>query len=152
MRQWDLISPMANCDRSCGGSAAFMGFQQAWAGQRTVDARLHTMPRLTAELWVQAYIHRLRLADIPAFVVSRGDATAGAVIVKQNQLDGTSKAFQRSVDILTGGRIWVVLAEGADEEVDAAIALQRDFDPDLWVIEVEDRKGRHLLDEPGLDA
>ncbi|MEM1372062.1 MAG: DUF1491 family protein, partial [Pseudomonadota bacterium] len=27
---------------------------------------------------------------------------------------------------------------------------QRSFDPDLWVIEVEDRNGRHLLDEPGL--
>ena len=108
------------------------------------------MPRLTAEFWVRAYINRLRLADIPAFVVARGDATAGAVIVKQNPLDGTSKAFQRSLDIPTGGRIWVVLAEGGDEDVEAAIARQRGFDPDLWVVEVEDREGRHLLDEPGL--
>ena len=39
-------------------------------------------PRLTAEFWVQAYLARLRLADIPAFVAARGDATAGAVAVK----------------------------------------------------------------------
>ncbi|MFV2038579.1 MAG: DUF1491 family protein, partial [Paracoccaceae bacterium] len=42
------------------------------------------------------------------------------------------------------------LAEGEEAEVDAALARQHGFDPDLWVLEVEDRDGRHLLDEPGL--
>ncbi|MEM9794608.1 MAG: DUF1491 family protein, partial [Pseudomonadota bacterium] len=46
------------------------------------------MIRLTAEFWVQAYLARLRLADIPAFVTARGDNTAGAVLVKLNPLDG----------------------------------------------------------------
>jgi hypothetical protein len=109
------------------------------------------MARLTAEFWVQAYLARLRLADIPAFVVARGDATAGAVLVKQATLDGRATAHQRSFDPMTGARAWMVLAEGAEPDVDAAISRQREFDPDLWVIEVEDRGGRHLLDEPGLD-
>ena len=108
--------------------------------------------RLTAEIWVQAYLTRLRLQDIPAFVVARGDSNAGAVIVKQNPLNGKAKAFQRSIDIFTGDRIWVTLVDGTDDEVEATIAKQRSFDPDLWVIEVEDRDGRHLLDEPGLDG
>jgi hypothetical protein len=43
-----------------------------------------------------------------------------------------------------------VLAEGPEAEVDAALARQRRYDPDLWLIEVEDRAGRSLLDEPGL--
>lgn len=110
------------------------------------------MVRLTAELWVQAYLTRLRLADIPAFVTAKGDANAGAVLVKQNPLNGSAKLFQRSVDIFTGDRMWVLLADGPDEDVEATIAKQRSFDPDLWVIEVEDRNGRHLLDEPGLDS
>ncbi len=50
---------------------------------------------------------------------------------------------------MTGDRTWVVLAEGPEPDVDAAIARQRGFDPDLWVIEVEDRDGRHLLDRAG---
>ena len=109
------------------------------------------MTRLAAEFWVQAYLARLRLADIPAFVVARGDATAGAVLVKQNPLDGSARAFQRSFDPMTGARVWMVLAEGPEAEVDAVIARQRGLDGDLWVIEVEDRTGRHLLDAPGLD-
>lgn len=106
--------------------------------------------RLTARIWVDAYLTRLRLADIPAFVVAHGDDTGGAVLVKVSTLDGQARAFQRSFDIMTGARNWMVLVEGSEPDVDAAIARQRGYDPDLWVIEVEDRQGRHLLDEPGL--
>lgn len=57
--------------------------------------------RLTADFWVRAYLTRLRLADIPAFVTARGDATAGAVLVKCATLDGQARAFQRSFDLMT---------------------------------------------------
>ncbi|WP_293576906.1 DUF1491 family protein [Phaeobacter sp.] len=109
------------------------------------------MARLTASFWVQAYLTRLRLSDIPAFVTAHGDDTAGAVLVKVNSLDGQALALHRSYDLMSGTRSWVALADGAESDVDAAIAKQRSFDPDLWVIEVEDREGRHLLDEPGLE-
>ncbi|WP_299851394.1 DUF1491 family protein [uncultured Roseovarius sp.] len=108
------------------------------------------MTRLTAEFWVQAYLTRLRLQDIPAFVVAHGDDTAGAVLVKLNTLDGQATVFQRSFDLMTGDRQWAELATGVEADVDTTIARQRGFDPDLWVIEVEDSKGRHLLDQPGL--
>lgn len=108
------------------------------------------MSRLTAEFWVKAYLTRLRLAEIPAFVTAKGDATAGAIFVKLNTLDGQAQAFQRSYDLSTGSRIWVTLSEGPEGDVDTALQKQRNFDPDLWVIEVEDKSGRHLLDQPGL--
>jgi hypothetical protein len=106
-------------------------------------------PRLTAEFWVQAYLARLRLADIPAFVTARGDATAGAVAVKLNTLDGAAVAFTRSWDA-SGRRVWTPLVAGLETDVDAALVRQRRYDPDLWIVEVEDRAGRSLLDEPGL--
>ncbi|QFT57820.1 hypothetical protein FIU94_03195 [Sulfitobacter sp. THAF37] len=108
------------------------------------------MPRLTARFWVDAYLTRLRLHDIPAFVVAHGDDTGGAVLVKLSMLDGTAVLFQRSFDLMTGERRWVELAKGPETDVDATVTRQRGFDPDLWVIEVEDRQGRHLLDEEGL--
>jgi len=76
---------------------------------------------------------------------------AGAVLVKMNTLDGMACCYQRSFDLMTGDRKWMVLAEGEEASVDASVTKQCGFDPDLWVIEVEDRQGRHLLDEPGLE-
>jgi hypothetical protein len=107
-------------------------------------------PRLKAGLWVAAYLARLRVLDIPAFVTAHGDDTAGAVLVKCATLDGQARLFQRSFDA-GGARVWMTLAEGAEADVDAAAARQRRFDPDLWVVEVEDRAGRHLLGEDGLE-
>ncbi len=106
--------------------------------------------RLTSEFWVKAYLARLRLQDIPAYVVAHGDDTGGAVLVKLSTLDGQAQLFQRSFDLMTGERAWMVLTDGDERAVDDAIARQRRMDPDLWVIEVEERAGRHLLDEPGL--
>lgn len=108
------------------------------------------MTRLTARFWIDAYRRRLALHDIPAFVTAHGDDTAGAVLVKLSTLDGQARAFTRSFDLMTGARKWVELATGPETDVDATISRQRGFDPDLWVIEVEDRQGRHLLDEEGL--
>lgn len=108
------------------------------------------MARLTARFWVDAYLARLRLSDIPAFVTRHGDDTAGAVLVKLNTLDGQARVFAREFDLMTGVRAWRVLSDGAEADVDAAVASQAGFDPDLWVIEVEDRDGRHLLDQDGL--
>ena len=107
--------------------------------------------RLASGVWVSAYLTRLRVEDVPAFVVRRGDDTAGAVLIKLNTLDGNAQLFQRSFDLMTGDRKWMTLTQGSEPDVDASVAKQCSFDSDLWVIEVESRSGRHMLDEPGLE-
>ena len=107
-------------------------------------------PRLASGLWVSAYLNRLRLANVAVYVTQKGDATAGAVVVKLATLDGLARAFQRSFDLMADTRVWVVLAEGPEAEVDAVLTRQKARDRDLWVIELEDRAGRTLLEEDGL--
>lgn len=109
-------------------------------------------PRLASGLWVAAYLNRLRLAAIPAYLVRRGDETSGAVMVKLATMDGQAKAFVRRWDFASDTRQWQVLAEGEEREVDALLSREGERDRDLWVIEVEDRLGRVLLDEEGLDS
>ena len=107
--------------------------------------------RLTSDFWVSAYLARLRLANIPVYITAKGDPTAGAVLVKVATLDGWARAYQRSFDLMAATPVWVILAEGVEAEVDAALMRQRGRDPDLWVIELEDRAGRTLLDQDGLE-
>lgn len=106
--------------------------------------------RLAAGLWVSAYLARLGLANIPAYVTAHGDDTAGAVLVKCARLDGSAQLYAREWDFDSDTRPWTQTAEGPEREVDEAIRRQRGFDPDLWVIEIESRDGRTLLDESGL--
>ena len=107
-------------------------------------------PRLATGIWVSAYLQRLQAEGISTYIVARGDETAGAVLVKLATMDGKATAFERRLDLMSGERSWMVLAEGDEREVDESIRKQRSFDPDLWVIEVEDARGRHMLDQLGL--
>jgi len=107
--------------------------------------------RLATGIWVAAYRARLEAEGIAVYIAARGDDTAGAVLVKCATMDGQAQAFHRGWDLTTGERTWEVLAGGAEAEVDTAISRQRSYDPDLWVIEVEDARGRHMLGDEGLD-
>jgi len=105
------------------------------------------MTRLTAAFWVQANLRRLALENIPAYILAHGDDTAGAVLVKLATLDGQARLFQRGFDLQTGDRVWQQLEQGTEEQIDTTLQRQLGFDPDLWVIELEDRAGRHFLDD-----
>lgn len=107
-------------------------------------------PVLTASMWVSAHIRRCLSLGIPAVLVRRGDEKAGTVLIKWNQFAAGCKLLTPSRDA-NGGRIWIVRA-GADPapepDTDAYIARQIKFDPDLWVLEIEDMAGRYDLGEP----
>ncbi len=109
------------------------------------------MARLATGIWVSAYLMRLSQQGIHAHVVRKGDGTAGAVAVKVACMNGRASFFTRGYR--ADGRIgWQAQIEDAEEAVvDAALARQRGYDPDLWVVEVEDPRGRHMLDAPGLE-
>lgn len=106
--------------------------------------------RLAASLWVAAYLARLAQANIPAYVLARGDDTAGSIAVKCAHLDGTAALWMREWDMDSDTRPWLAVERGLERDIDAAIARQRARDRDLWVVEIESRDGTTLLDQDGL--
>lgn len=108
--------------------------------------------RLKSEIWVKSYLRHCAGQGLAAVVVRHGDDDAGAIYVKINRLDGTARLFAPAaagLSSLDGERQWseCLSAEGVPEaEVDARLRREIEFDSDLWVIEVEARDGRHLLD------
>jgi hypothetical protein len=107
--------------------------------------------RLRSEIWVKAYVRRCQVAGAFAVVVRHGDDDAGAIFIRINRLDGTSLVFAPApagFDAAATDRHWVPAGKGGtitDEAADAMLAREAEFDGDVWVIEVEDREGRHFL-------
>ena len=91
-------------------------------------------------------------AEIGRLAAEAGDAALSARIISGEVRVGHCARFDnRRHTITDAGAVDLVLVDGDEADVDGSIAKQCGFDPDLWVIEVEDRHGRHLLDEPGLE-
>lgn len=106
---------------------------------------------LKTEFWASALIRRAQIGGAFAGVVRKGDTDAGAVLVKVATLDGRARLYAPARNG-EGERIWLDLSTGllGDDEraVDEHVRGRTAKDPDLWVIEIEDRQGRHFLDEP----
>jgi hypothetical protein len=110
--------------------------------------------RLKSAIWVAAYIRRCYVEGACAVVRRRGAEEAGAIFVKVNRLDGTSDLFgpapqtafeeahptDRAFACALGGK------PVPDDKVEERLAREIRFDPDVWIVEVEDRTGRHFLD------
>lgn len=102
---------------------------------------------LNSDLWVGALIRRAQIEGANATVVKKGDANAGTVIVKTyNTSDRSAHVYSEAFG-QDGDRLWIQPVTGTESELDAWIERQRGYDPDLWVVEVEDRQGRHFITE-----
>jgi hypothetical protein len=110
--------------------------------------------RLKSAIWVAAYIRRCHVEGAFAAVRRRGAEEAGAIFIKLNRLDGTAELFgpapqsvfeeampsERSFSRCLGE------APVPDQKIEERLVREIRFDPDAWIIEVEDRTGRHFLD------
>jgi hypothetical protein len=107
--------------------------------------------RIASEIWVKAYLRRCAGAGAAAVLERRGDAERGAIFIRLSRLDGTAALLAPAVAAGKGAeaeRRWHLSHAFLPEaEVDAVLARQIGFDPDAWIVAVEDREGRHFLAE-----
>jgi hypothetical protein len=105
--------------------------------------------RLTTDLWVSAHLRRANAEGVPVMVVRKGDRSRGTVLLKVNRLDGFCWVLTQ---IRHQGALAWTRGTGPDPvpeaEADRYIDRQLRYDPDLWVLEIEDRHGRHWFDGP----
>ena len=105
--------------------------------------------QLKTEVLVQAGFRYCQQALLFAALRRRGDADAGALLVKVSRLDGTAAVFARTQS-LEGELAWRrATGEGwiPEEEAEARLTREIDFDPDVWIVEVEDPEGRNPFAE-----
>lgn len=110
--------------------------------------------RLKSGIWVQAYIRRCSIEGAYAVVRRRGADEAGAVFIKIDRLDGTADLFGPAPqavfdDAQPSERVFTACLKTLPADsaaIENYLASQLRFDPDIWIVEVEDRQGRNFLD------
>ena len=108
--------------------------------------------RLKSAVWISAYLRRCQVEGAFAAVRHRGAEEAGAVFIKINRLDGTADLYgpapQSAFDEEhpTDRAFILNLDAQPDEKVEERLTRELRFDPDAWIVESEDKAGRHFLD------
>jgi hypothetical protein len=106
--------------------------------------------RLRSDFWVSAYLRRCGVEGVEAVLRRRGAAEAGAIFVKVDHLDGTASLYGPAPQLFvddSGERLFVPVLQGVTPlDVEEKVQRELRFDSDLWLVEVDDREGRHFLD------
>ena len=110
--------------------------------------------RLKSVIWVAAYIRRCQVEGIFAAVRRHGADEAGAIFIKVNRLDGNADlygpapqaAFDEAQPPDRAFAAALKTQPAPEADVEAYLVREMRFDPDVWIVETEDRGGRHLLD------
>jgi hypothetical protein len=108
--------------------------------------------RVTSALWVGAFVRRCYGDGAIATVARKGAEEAGAILVVVDRLNGTADLYLPAAqsafdDASPSDRLFQRVLDKAERgEIGERLAKEVRFDPDLWVVEVEDREGRAFLD------
>ena len=95
--------------------------------------------RLKTALWVAAYLRRCQVEGAAAVVRRRGGTSDLFCPAPQSEFDAVREADRAFSSSLKE-------RPASDEAVEAYLAREIKFDPDVWIVEVEDRAGRNFLD------
>jgi hypothetical protein len=109
------------------------------------------MTRLKSDIWVHALLRRCAVQGLNGAVVHRGAAEAGAVFVIINQLNGLHHLLVPppgpAYDDIGDRQFEMAFPDPKPwPEISAYVAKRRKTDPDIWVVEIEDRHGLAGLD------
>lgn len=103
--------------------------------------------RIPTHIWVDAELRRLSGEGIGVYVSAKGDLAGGMVLQKISDMAGQCRLLVQQRDLL-GRLVWInALQDDVIEEREADAYIQRaiDRDPDLWVVEIEDRQMRSQI-------
>jgi hypothetical protein len=101
--------------------------------------------QLPAALWIDAHLRKLNAEGRPYYIVHKGAYAAGTVMLKITAWPEGCLLMQQQRD-LDGTLGWLTLFKGltvSEPEADDHIRRAIDRDPDIWVIEVEDKEKRN---------
>ena len=102
--------------------------------------------RLKSEIWVGAFLRRWQAEGYYGAVIRKGATEAGAVYVIVNHLDGTFHFFGPAPGPAfdeRGERRWFeeLPFPASQDAIDRVLSKRLRSDPDIWIVEIEDRAG-----------
>jgi hypothetical protein len=106
------------------------------------------------EIWVKGHLRRCFAAGLTGVVARRGAAEAGAVFVKVTLAAGSARLLAPAAGPAyddNGARRWefpLGREPSKPDDIDRFLDRQIAFDPDIWILDIDDPGGTGLLDMP----
>lgn len=99
---------------------------------------------LPTDLMVSAQIRIATQQGVPIVLRRRGYSGVGTLLLKINLLNGMARVLSQAR--YDDEVVWNPVSRTdpmPDEDAEKYLSRQIEIDPDIWIVEIEDRQGRH---------
>ncbi|MEE2998386.1 MAG: DUF1491 family protein [Pseudomonadota bacterium] len=106
------------------------------------------LDRLKSSIWIQAQIRICSISNLSAYVVKRGDPDAGAIFLHLNKHNDDNRIYYQT-RTMSGQIAWSEAGDISsfnDQEAYEYLEKQKQNDPDLWILEIEDPEEKYKFD------
>ena len=98
--------------------------------------------RVTSDFFVSALVRRIFSAGSFAAILRRGSGEAGAIFLIARDRNGNARLYGPADQTAYAtdnpdDRVFSMLVEGAEGDIENRLEKERRFDSDIWVVEVE---------------
>ncbi len=104
---------------------------------------------LPIHLLITAKIRQLNQLGLYTYILQKGEKNSGSLLIKVNMLDGNGGLYSQARDI-NGDLTWMNVLKheiSSEQDIDKYIERMKNIDPDIWIIEVENKSGFNPFDE-----
>ncbi len=99
--------------------------------------------RIATDFFVKLHTRLAASEGVPITVLHKGYASSGAIVLKINLMNGFARVLiEASLGQERGWTAATATDPMPEKEADAYLTRQAEIDPDIWLIEIEDKLGR----------
>ena len=102
--------------------------------------------RIRSDIWVKALCRRAESSGAFAHIAKKGEESAGTIFVLVNNLAGVYSLYGPALTGEAARSFECFLRDAGEKECRARLSSETNFDPDLWIVEIEDRQSRSFTD------
>ena len=105
------------------------------------------MARLTTDVIVNAALRKAASSGIIAAILRKGDERAGTIFLEVEKSPSEMRLLARQMNYENEYEWVCITGEGWVSHADTQDRLSREieYDPDCWIISVQDREGRNIF-------
>ncbi|MAJ14072.1 MAG: hypothetical protein CMN44_03740 [SAR116 cluster bacterium] len=108
---------------------------------------------LKSELIIKSVTRIAQREGVPIFILKKGDFDSGIILIKIDLLNGKGRLLRRNLSYSLDKDMsfveFIKLHDSTElvySDLNKLVENEVRIDPDIWVVEIEDKKGRNFFE------
>lgn len=108
--------------------------------------------RLRSDIWIDAIRKQAEKQQAFVHIVKRGNKSAGAIFIIVHNLQNNYSLYAPTPSESENRQFTCIIDNGLEKNCLEKLNNEKQFDPDIWIIEIEHKLGNEIIKHLNINA